>query len=55
MMLLIHLMTLSELKMVAQAIARQPEAAGEIRSQTFLLAILVEGAAILLGLLSLVL
>ena len=40
---------------VAQAIARQPEAAGEIRSQTFLLAILVEGAAILLGLLSLVL
>ena len=29
--------------------------AGEIRSQTFLLAILVEGAAILLGLLSLVL
>ena len=39
---------------VAQAIARQPEAAGEIRSQTFLLAILVEGAAILLGLLSLV-
>ena len=39
----------------AQAIARQPEAAGEIRSQTFLLAILVEGAAILLGLLSLVL
>ena len=28
---------------VAQAIARQPEAAGEIRSQTFLLAILVEG------------
>ena len=38
---------------VAQAIARQPEAAGEIRSQTFLLAILVEGAAILLGLLSL--
>ena len=40
---------------VAQAIARQPEAAGEIRSQTVLLAILVEGAAILLGLLSLVL
>ena len=40
---------------VAQAIARQPEAAGEIRSHTFLLAILVEGAAILLGLLSLVL
>ena len=40
---------------VAQAIARQPEAAGEIRSQTFLGAILVEGAAILLGLLSLVL
>ena len=40
---------------VAQAIARQPEAAGEIRSQTSLLAILVEGAAILLGLLSLVL
>ena len=39
----------------ANAIARQPEAAGEIRSQTFLLAILVEGAAILLGLLSLVL
>ena len=38
-----------------QAMARQPEAAGEIRSQTFLLAILVEGAAILLGLLSLVL
>ena len=40
---------------VAQAIARQPEAAGEIRAQTCLLAILVEGAAILLGLLSLVL
>ena len=40
---------------VAQAIARQPEAAGEIRSQTCLLAILVEGAALLLGLLSLVL
>ena len=40
---------------VAQAIARQPEAAGEIRSQTILLAILVEGAAIFLGLLSLVL
>ena len=40
---------------VAQAIARQPEAAGERGSQTFLLAILVEGAAILLGLLSLVL
>ena len=38
-----------------EGIARQPEAAGEIRSQTFLLAILVEGAAILLGLLSLVL
>ncbi len=38
---------------VAQAIARQPEAAGEIRGQTFILAILVEGAAILLGLLSL--
>ena len=38
---------------VAQAIARQPAAAGEIRGQTFILAILVEGAAILLGLLSL--
>jgi len=38
---------------VAQAIARQPEAAGEIRGQTFILAILVEGAAILLGLLAL--
>ena len=36
---------------VAQAIARQPEAAGEIRSKTFLIAILVEGAAILIGLL----
>jgi ATP synthase subunit C. len=31
---------------VAQAIARPPEAAGEIRSPPFLLAILVEGAAI---------
>jgi F-type H+-transporting ATPase subunit c len=38
---------------VAGAIARQPEAKDEIRGQTFILAILVEGTAILLGLLSL--
>ena len=38
---------------VAGAIARQPEAKDEIRVQTFILAILVEGTAILLGLLSL--
>ena len=33
---------------VAGAIARQPEAKDEIRAQTFILAILVEGTAILL-------
>jgi F-type H+-transporting ATPase subunit c len=38
---------------VAGAIARQPEAKDEIRAQTFILAILVEGTAILLGLLGL--
>ena len=38
---------------VAGAIARQPEAMDEIRGQTFILAILVEGTSILLGLLSL--
>ena len=38
---------------VAGAISRQPEAKDEIRGQTFILAILVEGTAILLGLLSL--
>ena len=35
---------------VAGAIARQPEAKDEIRGQTFILAILVEGTANLLGL-----
>ena len=38
---------------VVCAIARQPEAKDEIRGQTFILAISVEGTAILLGLLSL--
>ncbi|HIC83746.1 MAG TPA: F0F1 ATP synthase subunit C [Candidatus Marinimicrobia bacterium] len=38
---------------VAGAVARQPEAKDEIRAQTFILAILVEGTAILLGLLGL--